>query len=118
MACGPTDLLDLEQHGIPVAIDEELSNALDVATFLAFAPEAPATSAVIHGLPGAQGFFPRFAVHMGDHQDLAGTGVLRDGRNEIVGTTELGRIGTVVRQGTCSLMSVENVVGGLVHRSA
>ena len=37
------DLLDLEQHGVAVAIDEDLAHVLDVAALFALAPQPPAS---------------------------------------------------------------------------
>src|SRR5690606_22368920 len=48
------------------------------------APQALARARPVHGAPGGGRLGQRFAVHPGDHQDLAGFGILGDGRDQAV----------------------------------
>ncbi|KAG1251028.1 hypothetical protein G6F68_012491 [Rhizopus microsporus] len=57
---------------------------LDVAGFLALAPQALARTRPVHRAAGGGGFGKRFAVHPGHHHDLAVFKVLRDGGNQAV----------------------------------
>ena len=74
------DLLDLEQDRVGVAVDEDLAHVLQMAGGLALHPELAARRAPVGGAAGLERVPPGLAVHVGDHQDLAGRGVLRDRR--------------------------------------
>ena len=60
-------LVDLQQHGVAVAVDVRLAHLLDVAAFLTLPPEPAAAAAEVAGPAGGDRFFPRLAVHVGEH---------------------------------------------------
>src|SRR6478609_763514 len=43
----PADLLDLQQHGVRIAVEVDAADLLDVAALLALAPQAAAAAAVV-----------------------------------------------------------------------
>ncbi len=89
VAGGAADLVDLEQDGVGVAIDEDLAHFLDVAALLALAPEAVAAAAEVDGPARAQRLLVGFAVHPGQHEDGAAVGVLGDGRHQAAAFVEI-----------------------------
>ena len=78
-------LLDLHPHGILIAVDAHLDDALRVAGGLALAPERAARAAVVPGLAALDGARERLGVHVRDHQHVAGRGIGRDRGHEPVG---------------------------------
>ena len=51
----------------------------------------PRAAAEVHGPAAGQRFVPGLAIHVGDHQHLAGRRVLGDGGDETVGAGKGGR---------------------------
>src|SRR5205814_9454039 len=72
----PTDLLDLQQHGVGIAIDVHFTHLLHIAALLALSPESAPAAAVVASPSGAQGLLVGLAVHPGEHEYLATVGVL------------------------------------------
>ena len=83
---GRAALLDLEEEHVLVAVGVEFLHPLDVAGLLALAPKLVARTAPVGGLFCLQGVHERLGVHEGEHEHLAGGGVLRDARDEAVGS--------------------------------
>ena len=92
MAGRAADLLDLEQHGVAVAVQADGKHFLYVPGRAALVPEFLAAAAPVMGLAGFQGTFPGFFIHIGQHEHFARGRVLRDG-----GDQSLGKIGTEIR---------------------
>ena len=82
MAGGAALLLDLQQDRVRVAVNVHFADPLHVAALLALAPELAAAAAVVTGLARTHRLLVRFPVHPGQHQDLARTRVLCDGRHQ------------------------------------
>ena len=82
---GGSYLLDLGEEGVGVAVVAELDEALGVTAGLAFDPEFLARSAPVRHLLGGEGAFDGFAIHPGQHQNLAVGVILGDARDETVG---------------------------------
>src|SRR5258706_4368054 len=89
MACGAR-LLDLHEDAVGVAVDVDLLHVLDVPRALAFDPEGVPGRAPIGRPPGLERVPPGLRVHVGDHQDLAAGGVLRDRGDEAAALGEVG----------------------------
>src|SRR6516165_720685 len=85
MACPRPCLLDLDPHRILIAVDPHLNDALTVSGTLSLAPKTLARAAVIPRLAGDDGPAQRLGVHMGDHQQIAGTGVGHNAGDEPLG---------------------------------
>src|SRR5437879_1948164 len=75
MAGGAADLMYLEQHRVGVAVEEDLPDFLDVARFLALAPQALPAAAKVDGPAGTHGLLERFLVHPRQHQHLPRGGI-------------------------------------------
>jgi hypothetical protein len=73
---------DVEQESVGIAVVANLADVLGIATGSAFAPEFLAAAAPEGGEAALQGLLERGPVHVGKHQDLAGSGVLHDGWHE------------------------------------
>src|SRR5689334_12879226 len=84
VAGSAADLVDLQQERVVVAIDKRVLDFLKISRLLAFEPRAFAGAAVIMRLAGFLGFFPRFLVHVGDHQHFTRLMVLHDHRHQAV----------------------------------
>ena len=67
----------LHNEAILVTINQYLLDFLKVPAFLAFTPELLPSPAEVYGVAGLNGQIERFTIHISDHQDLAGLGVLR-----------------------------------------
>src|SRR5262245_37061861 len=89
MASRAADLSNLKQERIAVAIDEGVLHFLKIAGLLTFLPKPFAGPAIVMGLASLFGLFPRLFVHVGDHQNFAGTVVLDNDRNKSVGFIEI-----------------------------
>jgi hypothetical protein len=76
VARGATNLVDLQQDRVGVAVDEGSPDALNVAALFALLPKPLATAAVINRLAGGDGRIPGLAVHVGQHEHATGGGVL------------------------------------------
>src|ERR1044072_7118189 len=72
---GRTGGVDPKQHCVEVAIEARLHHAHRVAGGGALLPE-PAVSGVEPGAAGLSRLAPCLLVHVGEHQDLSGLGVL------------------------------------------
>ncbi|BBC73081.1 hypothetical protein AEB_P2213 [Altererythrobacter sp. B11] len=68
--------MDFQHQCILVAVHEYRLYAQRMAGGLAFQPKAPATARVEVGEPGFARLRQSFAIHKGDHQDLAGSDIL------------------------------------------
>ena len=66
---------------------------LHVAALFALAPEPAAAAAEVDGPAGGERFVPGRAIHVGDHQHLAGGRILGDGGHQTVGPGEVGNLG-------------------------
>ena len=74
----------LEQDGVAVAIDQKRDQTLLLTGAFALAPQAAARSRIIADAPGLQRFRHGVPVHPGQHQNLAGVMLLRDGGDQPV----------------------------------
>src|SRR4029078_4922042 len=81
---GGAGLLDFEQDCVGVAIDKDGCDDLGVAALFTFGQEAAASATVINGPTSAHGFVVGLGVHPGDHEHLAGRGVLGHGGDKAV----------------------------------
>jgi len=68
-----------DEDGVAVAVFPDFADGDDAARGGAFVPEFPAAAAVEPGLAAVQCPSEGFLVHVGQHQDFAGVGVLGDG---------------------------------------
>ena len=87
---GDTDLFDLQEDGIAIAVDQNLFDELIVAAFFSLTPEAASAAAEIDRSPSFQRFLIRLFVHPGQHQHGAGGGILSDRREQAVVAIEIG----------------------------
>ena len=85
-------LFDGEQDGIGVTIDADLEDFLSMPAFFAFSPKFIAAAAEVGSHTGLQGFIEGLPVHPGEHEDLAGGGILGDSREETAGGVEIGQL--------------------------
>jgi branched-chain amino acid transport system ATP-binding protein len=83
---GDALLIDQQQHGVPVAIEAELAQKLNLSGGLSFTPQFRARPRPVAGAAFGQAHADRIAVHPSHHQDLARIVLLGDGRHETVGT--------------------------------
>src|ERR1051326_8822403 len=81
---GGTDLFDLDQQRVAVAVEGDFLDRLRVAAGFAFHPEFLARAAPEIGPAGFDGLFQRRPVHPGHHQDAAGGLFLNDRRDQPV----------------------------------
>ena len=89
VACA-AGLLDLEEQDVLVAVGVPAFDFLGVSAGFALEPEFFAGAAPVVHEAGGEGFFQRFAVHPGEHEDAATGDVTRggfldDGGDEAVG---------------------------------
>lgn len=75
-------LLDPEDDGVTIAIDQNFFDNLDVAALFPFAPEPVAAARIVDGLSGSERFLSRFGIDVGEHQHFAGEMVLRHSGND------------------------------------
>ena len=85
MAGGPS-LLHAVQHGVSVAVQPYLSDALDVLRRLPLLPQLAAGSAEVMGQPGGESPFQGLPVGIGDHKNVAGAALLGHDRHQSVST--------------------------------
>src|SRR5262245_39406356 len=90
LVAGGARLLDLHEHAVAVAVDVDLLHVLHVTRALSLDPELVPRRAPVRGATGPERVMPGLRVHVGDHQDLAGAGVLRDRRDEAATLREIG----------------------------
>ena len=86
-------LLDEQDDRVAVAVEPDGLDLLHVPGRAALVPQALAAAAVIVGLAGFKGFFPRFGVHPRQHEHVEGLGILRHGGDEASRFAEVRRKG-------------------------
>ncbi len=89
MAGRPSDLIHFEQEGVPIAIEINLFNFLKISRGLPFDPNFLARPRPEGGLLCFQRLFPRLSIHITQHQDLVGGGLLDDHRDEPIPFLEI-----------------------------
>ena len=77
-------LANFEDEGILVTVGENLFHGLRVARGGSLVPELLTAAGEIDGLADLESLAEGFLVHVGDHKDLVGVGVLRDRDDEPV----------------------------------
>ena len=77
--------VDLQDDAVLVAVNKYLLDLLDVPGLLALLPELFARPAVVGGRACCDSLLQRLLVHTGDHQDLAGLGILGNCGNQTIG---------------------------------
>src|ERR1700690_1022190 len=82
---GSTDLVNLDQQGVAVAVERDVFDGLGVAAGFAFHPELLPRPAPEVGLAGVNGLFERRAVHPRHHQHPASLLFLNDSRDQAIG---------------------------------
>lgn len=107
-------LADLEDKGVLIAIGENFLHRLDVTGGGALMPEFLAAAAEIDGFALFDRLAEGLLVHVGDHEDFTGVGVLGHGGDEAVvvesrGENEVGLDGLAIVAGT------EAVGRGIAH---
>ncbi len=70
---GGSDLVDVSEQGVRIAVDREGADLLEVARRLTFEPEFFAAAAIVVHQAGRNGFFKSFLVHVSLHQDFLRT---------------------------------------------
>ena len=78
MTRGLAHLVYLQEHGVVVAVNPDLSDPLDMAGRFTLDPEFPARPTPVRGLALFEGFSPGLFVHKGKHQDLTGFKILHN----------------------------------------
>ena len=97
MASCPAHLIDAKQNGVAVAIDVDGLDELDVAAFLALAPQLLSAATVVDGPTRGQRLRVALGVHIGHHQDFAGGGVLGNDGQQAVAAGEVRARGGCLR---------------------
>ncbi len=82
---GTAFLMDLDQHGVAVAVEPNLADPLPVTTGLTLHPVLPPTAREEGGAPSRQGLVEGHVVHPADHQNLSREVFLDDGGNQAGG---------------------------------
>ena len=67
VAGGAADLLDLEDHSIFIAVNEDLVDDLDVAGAFALVPQLLAGTGEVDTVTGFESFVPGLFVDVGEH---------------------------------------------------
>ena len=83
MAGCTSDLVDLNQDRIGVAIQIDRLYFLNMPAFFAFAPELLATATKIDDSAASESLDSCFLIHIGEHKYIAGVVVLSNDRNWI-----------------------------------
>ena len=91
MAGRAADLFDEQHHGVTVAIQPDGLDLLHVPRGAALMPQAVAAAAVVVGLARFEGFLPGFGIHPGQHENIKGFRILRDGSDEAPRFAEVRR---------------------------
>ena len=73
---GRTDLINLHQNRVAVAVESYFADVLHMAAGLALDPQGLTAAAEVRRAPGGQGESQRFVIHPGNHQNVAGCRVL------------------------------------------
>lgn len=81
---GRTDLIDLQQDGVRVAVHLDFANGLLVTAGLAFSPQLSSRAAEVDGAAGLHRFVVRGLIHPGHHQNPSAGGVLSDRRQQSI----------------------------------
>ncbi len=84
MAGDAAFLFYFQQDDVLVAVQSNVPDDLLVPRGFPFAPELAPGARPVYGVAFFGGQPERLAVHPGHHQDVAGVGVLGDGRNQAV----------------------------------
>ena len=84
VASGASDLIDLHQNGVCVAVEVERLQFLNVAALFSFAPKLLTTPTIVADSLGAQSFLISLFIHIRQHQYDARLLVLSDDRDQIV----------------------------------
>ncbi len=84
VAAARTVLADFEDEGILVTVGKNLFHGLRMTRGGSLVPELLTAAGEIDGLADFEGLAEGFLVHVGDHKDLVGVGVLRDRDDEPV----------------------------------
>jgi hypothetical protein len=74
---GGARLRDLQEQCVAVAVDIGFDKLLRVAGGFAFSPESPSRAGPIGDIPGRKRLAQGLRIHPGEHQNLAGFGILR-----------------------------------------
>jgi len=82
MAGGFAHLFNFQKNCVVIAIDKDFLNVLNVATLFTLHPLFIPGSAIKPSLSSFQCFFPGNLIHISEHQDLPGFGILNNGGNE------------------------------------
>lgn len=80
---GSSLLPDLEQDGVTIAVDQHLLDLLNVATGLAFLPQALARTAEVDGSSRPHRFLKRVAIHPTQHKYTPRCCILSNGRQQV-----------------------------------
>jgi len=102
VAGGSADLLDLQENRVPVAIDIDGMDTLDVAALFALPPEFFSAAAVVNRPTGLQRLAITLPIHVGHHQHQARLGVLGDSRKQPAALFKIGfslRVFAALRHG-------------------
>ena len=78
-------LLDLEEEGVAVTIDPDLSDFLRVAAALSLHPDCCPRAAPVRHDSGLDRLSQRLLVHVCHHEDVTSFGVLGNGGYKAVG---------------------------------
>ena len=85
LVTGGAFLVDLDENGVGIAIIEELAHFLGVSGGFAFHPHLVTGTAEEPGLAGGEGLGEGFLIHVGNHEYVAGGGILHDGGEQAMG---------------------------------
>ncbi len=85
-----TLLIDFQEDGVGVTVDENLDDVLHVTAFFPLAPQASLAAAEIDRPSGGDRLGKALGIHVRHHQHFAGLGVLGDGRQQAVALGEIG----------------------------
>jgi hypothetical protein len=91
-----------KHEAVLVAVDEYLLYLLEVPALLAFFPQFLPASAKVRGIAGLNSQIKRLAVHIADHQDLSGPGILSHSCNQTILVEFWGEFRTLLDILPCS----------------
>lgn len=92
MAGNTTDLLNTVNHGVCVAVKQNLNDLLTVPALFAFAPETRAGAGKIRSVSGPRGLSSASAIGPGQHEHRPVLCILSDDRHQ-PGIVELNTVG-------------------------
>ena len=81
---GRTDGVGLNQQGVAVAVGEHLAYVQEMAAGFAFGPELLTRTGKEGNATFRSRFAKGFAVHIAQHEDLKGSGILYDDRQKAI----------------------------------